>query len=167
MKLRGESVLRVLLALGLIAAVGTLPGLTETARAHGPLTGRGYVEEEKKGPHGGQVTEFGKNYLEFTVDRESGEIALFLLDKDLKPVSVPEGYSGMMYIHMDDGGEWFNLRREAGDPVPHLKAETGIEEIGPFNALVGLKTGEERENFRFSWTPTSHAHDAESMGKWR
>jgi len=143
--------------------VGILPKFTETIWAHGPELGEGKSSEgqkkEEKGPNGGQVIVFGNNHLELTVDHEGGDIVLFLLDKDLKAVPVPESYSRLVYLNMADGSKkTVTLKRGTEGPVSHLEAETVIKEIGSFNAVVSLKIGEKRENFRFNWAPAAHAH---------
>jgi len=117
-------------------------------------------KQGEKGPHGGPVVVFGNNHLEFTVDHESGDIVLFLLDKDLKAISMPESYTGVVYLTMSDGSKkTAALEYGTEGPVSHLEAETGIKKIGSFNAVVSLKIGEKRENFRFRWTPATHAHN--------
>lgn len=158
------SILRWVLTLSLITAIGILPEFSLNVRAHGPELGDDdsseSEEKEEKGPHGGQVIMFGSNHLEFTVDHASGDIVLFLLDKDLKAVPVPESYSGVIYLNMaDESKKVLTLGRGDEGAVSHLEAQTGIKEIGPFNAVVSLKMGEVRENFRFNWTPDTHAHD--------
>lgn len=164
MKLHSKSILRWVITLSLIMAVGILPKWTEKVWAHGGELGEedsgGVQKEEEKGPHGGPVVVFGNNHLEFTVDHESGDIVLFLLDKDLKAIPMPENYSGVVYLNMSDGSKKnFTLKRGTEGPVSHLEAETGIKEISSFKAVVSLKDGEKRENFRFSWTPVAHAHE--------
>jgi hypothetical protein len=164
MKLHSKSILRWVITLSLIMAVGILPKLTEGVWAHGGELGEdessGIKKEEEKGPHGGPVVVFGDNHLEFTVDHQSGDIVLFLLDKDLKAIPMPENYSGVVYLNMSDGSKkTVDLKRGTEGPVSHLEAETGIKEIGSFKAVVSLKDGEKRENFRFSWAPAAHAHE--------
>jgi len=163
MRLNSKSILRWIITLSLIILVGILPKLTEAVRAHGPELGEGKSSEgqkkEEKGPHGGQVVVFGENHLEFTVNHESGDIVFFLLDKNLKPIPMPESYSGVVYLNIADGSKkTVTLKRGTEGPVSHLEAETGIKEIGFFNAVVSLKIGEKRENFRFNWAPAAHAH---------
>ncbi len=164
MRLNSKSILRWVITLSLIILVGILPKLTEAVRAHGPELGKGdssgVQKKEEKGPHGGQVIVFGDNHLEFTANHDSGDIVLFLLDKNLKTIPVPESYSGVVYLNMADGSKkTVTLKRGIEGPVSHLEAETGIKEIGSFNAVVSLRIGEKRENFRFNWTPDVHAHD--------
>lgn len=164
MKLHSESILRWVITLSLIMAIGVLPKFTHNVRAHGEQLGgdedKGAQKKEEKGPHGGQVVVFGNNHIEFTAEHESGDITLFLLDKDLKSVPMPESYSGIVYLNMADGSKkTFTLKRGTEGPVSHLEAETGIKEIGSFNAVVSLKMAEERENFRFNWAPAAHAHN--------
>src|SRR5574341_1553900 len=92
MKLHSKFILRWVISLSLVMAVGILPKFTETVWAHGPELGKGnsgVQKKDEKGPHGGQVIVFGDNHLEFTANHDSGEIALFLLDKDLKALPVP------------------------------------------------------------------------------
>jgi len=163
MRLNSKSISRWVITLSLIMVVGILPKFTKTVWAHGPELGKGDSsggqKKEEKGPHGGQVIVFEDNHLEFTANHDSGEIVLFLLDKDLKAVPVPESYSGVVYLNMADGSKkTFTLKRGIEGPVSHLEAETGIKEIGSFNAVVSLKIGEKRENFRFNWAPAAHAH---------
>ncbi len=163
MRLNSKSISRWVITLSLIMVVGILPKFTETIWAHGPELGKGDSsggqKKEEKGPHGGQVIVFEDNHLEFTANHDSGEIVLFLLDKDLKAVPVPESYSGVVYLNMADGSKkTITLKRGIEGPVSHLEAETGIKEIGSFNAVVSLKIGEKRENFRFNWAPAAHAH---------
>ena len=165
MKLRSKSILRWVIALILITVVGLLPKFTVTVWAHGPELGEdkssgGGQKKEEKGPHGGQVVVFGDNHLEFTADHESGEIVLFLLDKNLKAVPVPESYSGVVYLNLTDGSKkTVTLKLGTEGQISHLEAETGIKEIGSFNAVVSLKIDEKRENLRFSWAPATHAHE--------
>lgn len=165
MKLHKKSILRWVITLILITVVGLLPKFTVTVWAHGPELGEdksssGGQTKEEKGPHGGQVILFGDNHLEFTANHDSGEIVLFLLDKDLKAIPMPENYSGVVYLNMSDGSKkTFDLKRGTEGPVSHLEAETGIKEIDSLKAVVSLKDGEKRENFRFSWAPAAHAHE--------
>lgn len=167
MKLHKKSILRWVICLSFLVAVGVLPKLTAGAWAHGDQLGgdeSGGVEKaEEKGPHGGAVVVSGDNHLEFTVDHGSGEIILFLLDKELKTIPVPESFSGVVYLTMSDNSKkTFNLERGTEGPVSHLEADTGIKEIGSFKAVVSLKIGDKRENFRFSWAPAEHSDDESS-----
>jgi hypothetical protein len=164
MRLHDKSILRWVISLSLLVALGVLPKLTDGAWAHGDQLGEDEnsdaESEEEKGPHGGAVVVSGNNHLEFTVDHGSGEIILFLLDKDLKAIPMPESYSGVVYLTSTDGSKkTFDLERGTEGPVSHLEAETGIKEIGPFKAVVSINDGGKRENFRFSWAPAAHAHD--------
>jgi len=164
MRLNSKSILRWVITLSLTLVIGTLPKLTKALWAHGPELGEGDSNEtqkkEEKGPHGGQVVVFGDNHLEFTVNHESGDIVLFLLDKNLKSVPVPDSYSGVVYLIMADGSKkTATLKLGTEGSVSHLEADTGIKEIGSFNAVVSLKMGDKRENFRFSWAPASHGHE--------
>ncbi len=164
MKFQSRSIWRWVITLSLIMLIGVLPQLTERAWAHGGELGEdeksGVQKEEEKGPHGGPVVVFGDNHLEFTVDHGSGDIVLFLLDKDLKTIPMPENYSGVVYLNMSEGSKkTLTLERGTEGPVSHLEAETGIKEIGPLKAVVSLKIGEKRENLRFSWVPIAHAHE--------
>jgi len=157
MKLHSRSIFSCLISLSMIMAAGIIINLAEIVWAHGPLTGKGYQEEKEKGPHGGQVVKFGINHLEFTVNQESGDITLFLLDKDMIAISMPESYSGIIFLKMHNGSsEWFSLNRVDENSYSHLKADTGIKEIGSFNVLIGLRIGENRKNFRFNWSPDGH-----------
>ena len=166
MKFHNKSILRWVISLSLLVALGVLPKLTDGAWAHGDQLGgdenSGAESEEEKGPHGGTVVLFGDNHLEFTVDHGSGEIVLFLLDKDLKGIPMPESYSGVVYLTMSDGSKkTVDLERGTEGPVSHLEAETGIKEIGSFKAVVSIKDGDKRENFRFRWAPAAHSHDGD------
>ena len=162
MMLNNKSILRWVITLSLIMLVGVLPKLTERVWAHGGELGEeesstNGAKQEETGPHGGQVIVLGDNHIEFTTDHESGEIVLFLLNKDLKAVPVPENYSGVVYLNMADGSKkTVTFERGTEGPVSHLEAETGIKEIGSFNAVVSLKIGEKRENLRFNWAPAAH-----------
>ncbi|MEE9238085.1 MAG: hypothetical protein V3U58_00830 [Thermodesulfobacteriota bacterium] len=164
MKLHCKSILRWAISLSLIIIVmGINPKLTEYVLAHGPELGDDESsegkEEEEKGPNGGQVLVFGNNHLEFTADHESGEIVLFLLDENLVVIPVPESYSGIVYLTIEDGSKkTLTLNHSTVGSVSHLEVNTGVKEIGPFKAVVSLKIGEKRENFRFNWSPTSHPH---------
>ena len=166
MRLNSKSILRWVITLSLLLVIGTLPVLTKAVRAHGPeLGGEGENEtqkKEEKGPHGGQVVVFGENHLEFNVDHKSGEITLFLLDKDLKAVPMPEDYSCAIYLTLVDGTKkTLTLARGAEGPVPHLEVDTGIKEIGPLKAVISMNMDNKRENFRFSWAPAAHGHEKE------
>ncbi len=161
MRLNSKSISRWVITLSLIMAVGIVPKFIGNIWAHGPELGEGKSSEgqkkEEKGPHGGHVVVFGENHLEFTVSHESGDIVLFLLDKNLKAIPVPESYSGVVYLNIADGSKkTVTLKLGTEGPVSHLEAETGINEIGSFNAVVSLKIGEKRENFRFNWAPAAH-----------
>lgn len=157
MKLYSRSIFNCLISLILIMLSGIIISLAVTVWAHGPLTGKGYREEVEKGAHGGQVVKFGVNYLEFTVNQESGDIALFLLDKNMKAISMPESYSGIIFLKMHHGSsEWYGFNRVDENSYSYLKTETGIKEIGSFNVLVGLKIGEKRKNFHFTWSPDGY-----------
>jgi hypothetical protein len=165
MKLHKKSILKWATGLCLLVALGVLPKLTDGAWAHGDQLGgdedSAAEKEEEIGPHGGQVVVFGDNHLEFTVDHGSGEIVLFLLDKELKAIPMPESYSGVVYLTMssDNSKKTVDLTRGTEGPVSHLEADTGIKEIGSFKAVVSIKDGDKHENFRFSWAPAAHAHD--------
>lgn len=165
MKLRCKSILGWAISLSLIIIVmGIYPKLTEYVLAHGPELGDDKSsegkQEEETGPHGGHVLVFGNNHLEFTADHESGEIVLFLLDENMEAVPVPENYSGVVYVTMKDGSKkTLILNRGTEGSVSHLEVNTGVKEIGPFKAVVSLKTGEKRENFRFNWSPIPHPND--------
>ena len=164
MKLSFKYIGKLILIGGISLILSSLSFSTLIAWAHGGELGEednsGAQKEEEKGPHGGPVVVFGNNHLEFTVDHGSGDIVLFLLDKDLKAIPMPENYSGVVYLNMSDGSKkTFDLKRGTEGPVSHLEAETGIKEIGSFKAVVSLKDGEKRENFRFSWAPAAHAHE--------
>ena len=164
MKVHKKSILRWVISLSFLLALGVLLKLTDVAWAHGDQLGgdeNGGVENKaEKGPHGGAVVVFGDNHLEFTVDHGSGEIVLFLLDKELKAIPMPESYSGVVYLTMSDGSKkTFDLKRGTESPVSHLEADTGIKEIGSFKAVVSIKDGDKRENFRFSWAPATHSDD--------
>lgn len=163
MKLNLKYMRKLIVIGGISLSLSFLFFSTQTAWAHGGELGEedssGVQKEEEKGPHGGPVVVFGDNHLEFTVDHGSGDIVLFLLDKDLKAIPMPENYSGVVYLNMSDGSKkTVDLKRGTEGPVSHLEAETGIKEIGSFKAVVSLKDGEKRENFRFSWAPAAHAH---------
>ncbi len=164
MNLHNKSILRWIICLSFLVALGVLPKLTDGAWAHGDQLGgdedSAAEKVEEKGPHGGQVVVFGDNHLEFTVDHGSGEIVLFLLDKELKAIPMPESYSGVVYLTMSDNSKkTVDLKRGTEGPVSHLEADTGIKEIGSFKAVVSIKDGDKRENLRFSWAPAAQAHD--------
>jgi len=167
MRLHSKSIFKWVMTLSFIMAVGILSNFSEIVWAHGDQLGADEDEHDKvekkegvTGPHGGQVVEFEKNYLEFAVDHEGGGITLFLLDEDLKAVPMPESYSGLIYLTMDDGSKkHFTLKRGTEGAISHLEAETGAKDIGSFKAVVSLKIGEKRQNFRFSWAPEVHEHE--------
>ncbi|MEW6143511.1 MAG: hypothetical protein AB1598_00680 [Thermodesulfobacteriota bacterium] len=167
MKLHKKSILKWTIGVCLLVTLLVSPKLTVGAWAHGDQLGGdedgGAVKEEEKGPHGGAVVVSGDNHLEFTVDHGSGEIVLFLLDKELKAIPMPESYSGVVYLTMSDNSKkTFDLKRGTEGQVSHLEADTGIKEIGSFKAVVSLKIGDKRENFRFSWAPAAHSDDESS-----
>ncbi len=161
MNLHHKSILRWVLGLSIVVVLGLFLKLPDAAWAHGDQLGADehsdVEKEEEKGPHGGAVVVSGDNHLEFTVDHASGEIVLFLLDKELEVIPMPESYSGVVYLTMTDGSKkTIDLKRGTEGPVSHLEADTGIEEIGSFKVVVSLKNGEKRDNFRFNWAPDSH-----------
>lgn len=157
MQLRDKSFLIMVIALILIIPLGIIPKSNNSALSHGPLMGKGYQEQEIKGPNNGKVIKLEENYIEFVVNEQSGEIALIMLDKDMNPIPVPEDITGRGYLRMthmkSNSIKWFDLKRGNRNQVPYLYATTGIENIGPFNAVVGLNIDDERKNFRFSWAP--------------
>jgi hypothetical protein len=113
-----------------------------------------HQEELKKGPHGGPLVQFGKNYVEFVVDQESGYITIFYFDKDMKAIPLPMHHSASGYLTMTDGSViWVTFGSAEENTVSHLKAETGIKDISSFKAVISIKDGENRENFRFRWLP--------------
>jgi len=165
MKLHTKSIISSVITLVFIfTVVVMLPKFTQTVWAHGDQLGEddhhGVKKEEKKGPHGGQVLVFDENYLEFTVDHGSGDIQLFLLDKDLKLIPMSESYSGVIYITLEDGTKK-TLTLEYCDEhkVSHFNTETGIKKVGPFKAVVSLKSEGGRQNFRFNWSPNIHENN--------
>ncbi|NIQ13930.1 MAG: hypothetical protein GTO02_05860 [Candidatus Dadabacteria bacterium] len=130
-----------------------------TIFAHGPLMGKGFQEEEKKGPNGGQVVEFDKNHLEFLVDHKDGGIFLFLLDEKRKNIQMPKTYSALMFLRLADSkGEWFKFNYVEKNTVSYLKSETGINDIGSFSALVGFKHNNQTRNFNFKWSSDEHTN---------
>lgn len=161
MNLHHKSILRWVLSLSILVVLGLFLILPDQAWAHGPGLGddesNESKEEEEKGPHGGAVVVIGDNHLEFTVDHASGEIVLYLLDKELNVIPMPETYSGVVYLNMTDGPKkTIDLEYGTEGSVSYLDAETEIKEIGPFKAVVSLKNGDKRENLRFNWAPDSH-----------
>lgn len=48
------------------------------------------LPEGKIGPHGGRIELVGKDYLELVVDEVTGEVRVYVLDMDLKPMAVGE-----------------------------------------------------------------------------
>ena len=157
MQLRFKSVFKIMLMLILIAPFGIIPKLNDSAWSHGPLMGKGYQEEVLHGKNGGIVLKLEKNYIEFVVNHESGEISLIMLDKKMNPIPMPEDITGRGYLRMirmtSNSIKWFDLEQGYRDKVPYLYAKTGIENIGPFNAVIQLNINDERKNFRFSWAP--------------
>ncbi len=141
----------------LITLVGVIPELNNIVWSHGELTGKGYKEHEKKGPNDGKLVELEDKYIEFVVDHKSGEIALIVLDKNMKPIPVPENITGLGYLRIvNNPVKWFDFKRGNRDQVAYLHAATGIENIGPFNAVIRLNIGHKRKNIRFSWSPIIH-----------
>src|SRR3972149_6905133 len=163
MRLNSKSISRWVIILSLMLVIGILPKFTKIIWAHGPElssddSSKGKTKEEK-GPHGGQVIVFEDNHLEFTANHDSGEIVLFLLDKDLKAVPVPESYSGVVYLNMADGSKkTITLRRVREGPVARAAACIAFRRGSRRPGGVSLKIGEKRENFRFNWAPAAHAH---------
>lgn len=157
MKRRRKHVLEWVFTLNLIFLVWALPEFTKTVWAHSP---KGYQEELRKGPHGGLTARYGKNYVEFVVEHDNGDIVLFLFDKDMKGIPLPNNYSATGYLNISDGSiVWITFRAAEEDTASHLEAETGLKDIGSFRAVISIKDGENRENFRFKWVPATHQHD--------
>lgn len=157
MQLRFKSVFKIVLMLILIAPFGIIPKLNDSVWSHGPLMGKGYQEQELKGPNNGKVLGLGENYVEFVVNYKSGDIFLIMMDDNMNPIAMPEDITGRGYLRMtrmtSNSIKWFDLEQEYRDKVAILNAKTGIENIGPFNAVIQLKIKDERKNFRFSWAP--------------
>ncbi|MEW6143512.1 MAG: hypothetical protein AB1598_00685 [Thermodesulfobacteriota bacterium] len=153
MNLHVKHVLGWVIAINFLTMVLALSEFTNTVWAHGPMD---HQEELKKGPHGGPVFQFGMNYVECMVDHEIGYIVIFFFDEDMKPIPLPKYHSASGYLTMADGSIiWVTFRAAEEDTTSHLKAETGIKEIGSFKAVVSIKDGENRENFRFRWVPAA------------
>ncbi len=166
MQLRDKSLLNIVFTLILIISLGIIPKLNDSTWSHGPLMGKGYQEQEIKGPNNGKMIELEENYMEFVVDYKSGEIALIMMNNDMNPIPVLEDITGLGYLRMTDSPvKWFDLKRGYRDQVSHLYAATGIENIGPFNAVIRLIINDERKNFRFSWAPTTYEHDGIEVKK--
>lgn len=143
----------------LMAILGILTLLNHNVWSHGDGTGKGYQEPVKIGPNEGMLVELDENYIEIVVDYESGEIALIMLDKDMKPISVPEDTTGLGYLRIQGNPvKWFDFKPGYRDQATYLYATTGIENIGPFNAVIRLNIAEETKNYRFSWSPLVHKH---------
>lgn len=135
MQLRNKSYLIIILVLILI--VISLPQLHDNAWSHGSLMGKGYQEQELEGPNSGIVLKLEENYIELLVDHKSGKITLIMLDKKMKPISVPDNTTGLGYLGMTGSPvKWFNLKRGNRDQISYLYTVTGIENIRPFNAVV-------------------------------
>lgn len=144
----------------LIAFLGIVPGIIDNAWSHGDLTGKGYQEPEKRGPNGGKLIELEGGLMEIVVSDQIGEIALIMLDKDLNPIPVADDMTALGYLRMPENTvKWFDFERGYRDQVVYLYASTGIENIGPFNAVIRLNIGDERKNYRFSWSPLAHGHN--------
>lgn len=153
MKRRRKRELEWVITLSLIALVWALPEFTKTVWAHSPMN---HQEELKKGPHGGPLVQFGKNYVEFVVDHESGYIVIFFFDEDMNAIPLPKYYLASGYLTMTDGSIiWVTFRAAKEDTTSHLEAETGIKDISSFKAVISIKDGEDRENFRFRWVPAT------------
>lgn len=156
MQLRENSFLIIVITLILTVPLGIVPKFNDSAQSHGPLMGKGYQEEVLHGTNGGIVLKLEKNYIEFVVDHESGEISLIMLDKKMNPIPMPEDITGRGYLRMirmtSNSIKWFDLELGYRDKTPYLYAKTGIENIGPFNAVIQLNINDERKNFRFSWS---------------
>ena len=125
----------------------------QPAFAHGAgLQKKGAVENEEKGPDGGQVVPFGKHHLEMVVTAD--EIVFKLLDENLKAVSA-KGLAGSTVYLMVPGQPRRKLTLELGDEageVPHVEVKSDAGK-GSFEAVVSLKgDGGKRENLRFHFT---------------
>lgn len=154
MNLQVKHVLGWVMAINFLTTVFTLSELTKTVWAHSPM---GYQEEVKKGPHGGPLVQFGKNYVEFVVDHKNGYIVLFFFGKDMKTIPLPKYHSASGYLTMIDGSiKWITFRAVEEDATSRLEADTEINDIGSFKAVISIKDGENRENFRFRWVPAVH-----------
>jgi hypothetical protein len=117
-------------------------------------------DELEKGLHGGPLVQFGKNFVEFVVDHESGCIVIFFFDEDMKAIPVPKYHSANGYLTMTSGSIiWVTFRVENEDTTSRLEAQTGIKDIGSFKAVISIKDGEYRENFRFKWISAPHPDD--------
>jgi len=150
---RRKHALELVITLSLLALVCGLPEFTKTVWAHSPMN---HQEELKKGPHGGPLVQFGKNYVEFVVDHVSGYIVIFLFDVDMIATPLPKYYSASGYLTMTNGSIiWITFRAAEEDTTSHLEAETGVKDIGSFKAVISIKDGESRENFRFRWVPAA------------
>lgn len=143
----------------LMTILGILTLLSQNVWSHGDGTGKGYQEPVKIGPNEGMLIEIDENYIEIVVDYESGEIALIMLDKDMTPISVPEDTTGLGYLRIQGNPvKWIDFKPGYRNQLTYLYASTGIENIGPFNAVFRLNIADKRNNFRFSWSPLAHKH---------
>ena len=157
MNLRVKYALGWVITMHLFMAFLALPELANTAWAHSPM---GYQEEMKKGPHGGLVIQIGKNHVECMVNHESGYIAIYFFDRDMKAIPLPSNYSANGYLSMADGSiVWITFKTIEGETGLFLEAKTGIKEIGSFRAVISLNDGDNRENIRFRWIPAEQQNN--------
>ena len=147
--------------IALLSLSWILPGLMERVWAHGPLTGKGHNEEAKTGPHGGMANRYGINYVEFLVEPASGIIKIYFTDKNMAPIAVPTNHSASGYISTDNGPiVWVSFKACSMEAGSCLEADTGLLEPDSFKAVISIKIGDKRDNFRFKWVSASGADEA-------
>ena len=147
--------------IALLSLSWILPDLTERVWAHGPLTGKGHNEEAKTGPHGGMANRYGINYVEFLVEPASGIIKIYFTDKNMAPIPVPGNHSASGYISSDDGSiVWIAFKACSIGAGSCLEADTGLSEPDSFKAVISIKNGDKRDNFRFKWVSASGADES-------
>ncbi|MBI1924185.1 hypothetical protein HYR99_08025 [Candidatus Poribacteria bacterium] len=85
-------------------------------------------------PHGGQVRTLGDYHVEFVVE-ENGEIAVYLSDKNQRPLSVKDA-RGVINLKM--GSSYQKLDLKPNTDETYLEAEIDLQKMNEFEAGVQL-----------------------------
>ncbi len=91
-------------------------------------------EHAHESPHGGQVRTLGDYHVEFVVE-ENGEIAVYLSDKNQRPLSVKD-MRGVINLKM--GSSYQKLDLKPNTEATYLEAEIDLQKMNEFEAGVQL-----------------------------
>jgi hypothetical protein len=110
----------------------------------------------EQAPHNGQMLDTEEKHVELLV-KGGKEVFVYFYDKNLKPIST-EGTEGVVYFKLaDNSKKESKLAPVKEKDTSYLKGDVDLGTGDYTEAVVGLKTGDKRENLRFSH-PAGHEH---------